>query len=556
MSDHKTKSVLETGHRTRKGESGMALVVVLLLLLLVTAIGLGMVFMSNTESSINSNYRDSQLAFFAMRAGLEEVRDRMRSDAPAAWIITPPTLMPGPANANSILYITNPSGAADAVIPTSAGNAYFDDEFCHENFSPAIAYAPPAAGVPCTTGPPTGAVTYVNSISPHSNDGTGAALKYKWVRITLKQNQTFGNGVVTAYVDAGQPATTQICYQSASGQEIPLTLVPLAPVGGWASCTAAFAAGVDASPVYVVTALAITPNGSRRMGQYEMGSLNIQTPPVALGMDGPGATFSPAASSNNYFINGTDSGSAGFTASGGQGGCTPSGLNLPAITTGDQAGITNMFGNPPGSGGTIPVARQAGYTGGGIGPPSVSNGGGVGGAFNGEWSTPADLDNLVNSIASRANTTYPPSGQTCSVNGAGGSPCTPTGNKAGSVSPWNPQITYVNGDFDMGNASGAGILIVTGTLSFNGNASFNGLILVVGQGNMQESGGGNGGFNGSVFLAKTKSSASPYSELATLGSPTIGWNGGGNSFIQYNSCWANWGNQVRYTPIATREEMY
>ena len=547
MNHHKAKSVLETGHPTRKGEAGMALIVVLLLLLLVTAIGLGMVFMSNTESSINSNYRDSQSAFFAMRAGLEEVRDRMRSDAPGAWIIAPPTTWP--PTPNSVLYIINQTSAADPVDPTNAGNKYFDDEFCHENFG--LGLGNPGTGIPCAVGPPAGSVTTVPSIAPHSNDGTGAALKYKWVRVTMKQNRTFGT-----YVDAGQLPATQICYQSASGQEIPLTLVPQAPVGGWTSCTAAFAAGVDASPVYIVTSLAITANGSRRMGQYEMGSLNIQTPPVALGMDGPAATFNPAASSNNYFINGTDSGSAGFTASGGQGACTPSGLNLPAITTGDQAGITNMFGNPPGSGGTIPVARQAGYTGGGIGPPSVSNGGAAGGAFNGEWSTPADLDNLVNSIASRANTTYPPSGQTCSVNGAGGSPCTPTANQVGSVSPWNPQITYVNGDFDMGNASGAGILIVTGTLSFNGNANFNGLILVIGQGNMQESGGGNGGFNGSVFLAKTKSSTSPYSELATLGSPTIGWNGGGNSFIQYNSCWANWGNQVRYTPIATREEMY
>jgi hypothetical protein len=166
------------------------------------------------------------------------------------------------------------------------------------------------------------------------------------------------------------------------------------------------------------------------------------------------------------------------------------------------------------------------------------------------------LDNLVNSIASRANVTYPAGGGTCSINGAGGSACTPTGGQVGSISPWNPQITYVNGDFNMGNASGAGILIVTGTLSFTGNASFNGLILVVGQGAMSESGGGSGGFNGSVFIAKTKSSTAPYSELPALGNPTIGWNGGGNSFIQYNSCWANWGNQVRYTPIATREEMY
>jgi hypothetical protein len=549
MNDHEQKSVFETGRLSRNREAGMALIVVLLLLLLVSAIGLGMVFMSNTESSINTNYRDSQLAFFAMRAGLEEVRDRMRSDAPTGWTLALPTAMPG--NPNSILYITNPTGSADPVVPTnpSATNAYFDDELCHENFSPGVAYSAPAAGIPCTAYPaPSTNVSYVSSIAPNTNDATGAALRYKWVRITLKQNQTFGT-----YVNSGQPGSTQVCYQAGSGQEIPLTLVPGGP---WANCSAAFAAQVDASPVYVVTSLAVTKNGSRRMGQYEMGSLNIQTPPVALGMDGPAAIFSPAASSNNYFINGVDSGAAGFTGSGGHGACSPTGASLPAITTGDQAGVTNMVGNPPGSGGTIPVARQGGYTGGGIGPPSVTNGGAAGGAFSGEWSSPADLDNMVNSIASRANVTYPTGGGTCSVNGSGGSPCTPTGNAAGSVNPWNPQITFVNGDFDMGNASGAGILVVTGTLSFNGNANYNGLILVIGQGNMQESGGGNGGFNGSVFIAKTRSSTSPYAELSSLATPTIGWNGGGNSFIQYNSCWANWGNQVRYTPIATREEMY
>jgi hypothetical protein len=114
----------------------------------------------------------------------------------------------------------------------------------------------------------------------------------------------------------------------------------------------------------------------------------------------------------------------------------------------------------------------------------------------------------------------------------------------------------VNGDFNYGNASGAGVLVVTGTLSFTGNATFNGLILVIGQGAISESGGGSGGFNGSVFLAKTRGAAVPFSELGSLGTPNIAWNGGGTSFIQYNSCWANVGNGQRYIAIATREEMY
>jgi hypothetical protein len=172
----------------------------------------------------------------------------------------------------------------------------------------------------------------------------------------------------------------------------------------------------------------------------------------------------------------------------------------------------------------------------------VANGGST--TFSGEWSSPSQLDNMVTALANVADATY-----SCGI----GAPCSPSGNVG---TPANPQITFVNGDFNYGHGAGAGILIVTGNLSFSGNATFNGLILVVGQGTMSESGGGNGGFNGSVFLAKTHSSTPPYPELSSLGTPVISWNGGDNSFIQYNSCWANVENGMRYYPVATREEMY
>src|SRR5229473_5357684 len=99
----------------RRNERGMALLLVLLTLMLLTAIGLGMMYMSDTETSINSNYRDTQLAFFAMRAGLEEMRDRMRSNSIAP--LTLPTAMPGPAVPNSIVYIINSAGGTDVVDP-------------------------------------------------------------------------------------------------------------------------------------------------------------------------------------------------------------------------------------------------------------------------------------------------------------------------------------------------------------------------------------------------------------------------------------------------------
>jgi hypothetical protein len=542
MDNLKRKSVVESDGRQSAQEFGMALITVLLLLLLVSAIGLGMVFMSNTESSINSNYRDSQLAFYAMRAGLEEVHDRMRTTSP--WPINPPTVLPG--NANSILYIINPA-AGDAVDPKTPGNAYFDDEFCHEAFG--LGLANPGVGIPCTVGPPVASVAaYVNSIEPNIN--TASALKYKWARITLKENGSFANGVAAAYVDPGQPAATQVCYQGVAGQEIPVTLVSGGP---WANCAAAQQGGQDAAPVYVVTSLAITPNGSRRMGQYEIAAINISVPPLALGLDGPAATFNPAPSSNNWFVSGTDSGAAGFTApsagNAGTGACNPTGANQPAIGTGDGAGVTNLVGSPAGSGGTISSKVQNHLTGGSpaVGPPSVANEGGS--LLGGEWSSPADLNNMVNALAAVADNTY--SG--CGINGVGGAGCSP-----GAVgSPGNPQITYVNGDFNYGNTStGEGVLIVTGTLTLSGKAAFNGLILVIGQGSVQESGGGNGGFNGSLFIANTNSHTAPFAQLATLGSPTIGWNGGGNSGIQFNSCWANIMNGASYTVIASREEMY
>ncbi len=530
----------------RRKERGVALILVLLTLLLLSAIGLGMMYMSDTETAVNSNYRDTQLAFFAMRAGLEEARDRMRTSS-AFPLVNPPTsnlpaTMPG--TANSILYIKNPSNG-EVVDPVTFGTTYFDDEFCHENFSTA-----PATGtlnVPCGAGqgPPAGSVASVTSIDP--NTGTAASMKYKWVRITLKQNGTFANGVAANRVDPTQIDGQQICYETIAKQEIPVNLVPGGP---FATCAAAQAAGADASPVYIVTALAVTPQGSRRIGQYEVAAFSLFPPAGALGLDGPTVNFGQNLSSGVFNMNGNDSGTAGYTATGGVGTCVPSGpASLPAISTGGAPAVTTIDTTLTG-----PPNRTGNYT--GAPPPapapitpSVVNagptsGGGTG-TYSGEWASPADLDNLVNTLANYADVTYPKSGS-C--------PCTPTGGIAGTNAA--PQITFVNGDFNLGNGSGAGVLIVTGTLSFNGNAGFNGLILVIGQGNVQESGGGSGGFNGTVFVSNTHTSPFPGTELATLGTPTYNWSGGGNSYLHYNSCWSRIGNTLSYGIVAMREEMY
>ncbi len=523
-------------HNLCNKERGVALLIALLALLLISAVGLGMVYMSSTETSVNSNYKDTQSAFFSMRGGLEEMRDRMRSNSvppsPALTVplVPPATAMPG--TANSIVYITNPSGASDVVDPKTFGNAYFDDEFCHEQFS-AVGAATPV-GTPCTSAgaPPAGSVApYVASMSQYTN--TAASLKYKWARITLKQNGTFP---ITP-VDSTQAAASPVCWDSMGNQEV------VASALGYPDCDQARTAGLNVSPTYLVTSMAVTPQGSRRIGQYEVAAFSITPPPSALALDGPAAIFSPTPSSTNYFANGNNSGASAFTGPGGPAACAATGpAQVPAISTGDTAGVTGIKNNLLG-----PPNRQSNYTGTG-GTPSIVNSGPTGSnQLSGQWSTPSTLNALAASIGNGADVTY-----TCGIAPAG-TPCNGSGPYGTDAAP---QITYVNGDFNFGSNSGSGVLVVTGALNITGQSSFNGLILIIGQGVMNENGAGGGQFNGSIFLAKTNNSTAPYAQLATLASPLIAWNGGGTNGIQYNSCWANIGNTMHYTVVASREEMY
>ena len=105
-------------------------------------------------------------------------------------------------------------------------------------------------------------------------------------------------------------------------------------------------------------------------------------------------------------------------------------------------------------------------------------------------------------------------------------------------------------------SGGAGVLVVTGSLTISGNMQFNGLILVIGQGSVLVSGGGHGQIFGSIFVAQTNSSTSPFTQLASIGPPSFTWHGGGRASINYNSCWANVGSGLHYFVIASREEMY
>lgn len=88
-------------------------------------------------------------------------------------------------------------------------------------------------------------------------------------------------------------------------------------------------------------------------------------------------------------------------------------------------------------------------------------------------------------------------------------------------------FTFVDGDCTL--LSGAGVIVVTGTMTMRGNTDFRGIILVLGQGVLIRDGGGNGDIFGGVTIAAFDRTAGNFT------APTFETNGGGNSRIQYDS---------------------
>src|SRR6516225_12067639 len=248
-----------------QAERGVALVAVMLTLLLVTAIAAGIIILANTETSMSSNFTDEQRAYFSAKGGIEEVRDRLR--AGNSFTITYPTTLPG-SGTTGVLYILNPLNS-ETVAPWNSSNRYVDDEICTENYS--------GSSLTCTansTGKTLPSGTYYSSTTANSTFAptSGAVLDWKWVRVTLKQNNSFGTGY---YVNGSSAATSQVYWN------------------GNSECLTSSAACTPALPVYVLTALAVTPGGSRRMVQMEAAQDQLNfTAPAALTLDGTSDAFS------------------------------------------------------------------------------------------------------------------------------------------------------------------------------------------------------------------------------------------------------------------------
>jgi hypothetical protein len=147
---------------------------------------------------------------------------------------------------------------------------------------------------------------------------------------------------------------------------------------------------------------------------------------------------------------------------------------------------------------------------------------------------PSALDAIVQSITQNADVIITPSsgpvvGSTLTTDTPG-------------MSASNPMTVVINGDLDLNgwHNTGYGLLLVTGNLNYDPDASWDGVVLVIGQGTVTGSKGGTGGFLGAFLVASTRDSSGNLRPDPNLGPLSVNFNNGGSMGgfgIRHSTCW-------------------
>src|SRR5438270_946239 len=465
-----------------KTQRGIAMMVALLALLLLAAIGMGLMFMADTENSVNNNYRDSQKAYFAARAGAEDARLLLVRDA----ALNTSAMALGTGSPFQMIYLKNPTGTETIDPTTAAGstlatNPYLDDQLCWERF--ANVTLTPGAG-PCGSNGQGGqlltdSTTFTATTMTQTAGVNGSdALPFKWVRITAKQNLMGALGTSGTKVASGPADGQQVCWDGSQEVVVGGTCASLSP---------------NVMPVWEITSLAVTPRvganpGSRRMVQMEV-ALNPPLIPPA-----PISVMAPVSLQGSYVLNAYDNCkcSCATTGSGNHQvtACVPrAGQPVNACTTsahaiytqnsvsviGNSGSTITSFGGDPTSGTTTTVG------------PSVQD-------VN-PWPNSLNINNLINQYKVGASvpnftctgtqnlTTTPATYKDCGTQTSQQFGTYPTGLPLEpALGSYTPVTEYIPGSVHLTSAaSGSGILIVDGDLDINGGLNWYGLILVRGK---------------------------------------------------------------------------
>lgn len=437
--------------RNQRQESGIALLIAIFVLLLISVVGIALVVSSGTESALAGNYRSSAGVYYAALAGLEEARGRLLAKNPNSFLKTAPAnFLPPPGTQWDIgyaSYILNPGPADPADTRTAYPDSEYDAEFGNGAFNAAT-----AAGQVATT-------QSVWNIAPLNALPVPGPV-YKWVRINAISEVSLQRQV--APFDGHTPDATKPIYYDG-------TLLTVSPTG--------------AREVLEITALAVLPNGSQKIVQYLTAPvpLNLNFP-AALTLDGNTPQFT-ASPSPSFWVDGADHGAVGN--------CNPTAAPVAAVgyTSGslsDFVQSTNPSGIPVGPPSTADLRNH--YT------PFVSpNPDVVSVTLSPNLQTVGGLNALVQTITQNADVV---------VNGNA------TGaNMPAAMSATNPMTIVINGDlvFNGWRQTGYGLLLVTGEFTYDPDASWDGIILVIGKGWMYSHQGAytNTQIQGAVLLART-----------------------------------------------------
>lgn len=468
---------MQTRSITRKqgAQAGIALLISIFILLLISVVAIALIVASGTESAMAGNYRTATGVYYAALAGLEEARGRLLSRNPTSFKSTAPTLIPTPLLVGQPVYIINPV-AGENVAPWDPASNYPDTEFNPEFLSSGFALPNPS--------PSTNSVSTVAGIQGPS---------FKWVRINAVSEMSLNLDVDN---DANKDQTTPIYYENSKLN----------------TTSTGF-------QVFEITSFAILANGSQKLLQYLVAPVPINFPVVPLtslpaltvaGSTANGVVFN-APTSNGYYVSGLDLPTVPFCAAG---------SSVPAIGVFDTTDKNTVKAG-------IPLANQPNYTG-SAGVPDVE----VSGVF-GTLQTPSQFDALAQSLAQSADVTIPSGPTTYPLPTVTGSALT----SLGMISS-NPMTVVINGNLDLNgwHYTGYGLLLVTGNLNYDPDASWKGMVLVIGQGTVTGSNAGSGEFDGAFIAAKTRDASGTL--LADLGTASVNFAPGmGGVGMRYSSCW-------------------
>ncbi len=152
---------------------------------------------------------------------------------------------------------------------------------------------------------------------------------------------------------------------------------------------------------------------------------------------------------------------------------------------------------------------------------------------------PSALDAIVQSIIQNSDAILTPVSTTTPPYTAFGSDLTAA---TAGMNSSNPMTVVVKGNLDLNgwHNTGYGLLLVTGNLNYDPDASWNGIVLVIGQGTVTGSKGGSGIFLGAFLVANTRDPSGNLWPDPNLGPLSVNFNNGssmGGNGILYSSCW-------------------